>query len=450
MQELNLLYASLTIPLWYVISIASNECPVGRGSCKEAQRCEPCGPGITRNSEAMMSFLLTCATPWLSPMAGWCLMGAVPRGQEGMPAWTPLHMRDGLRVLWTAVLWTAAGPPCVAQCMANDGATRGSISPLSYPQLLATTAMTSRHTGGLLGWIHHHIGHLTSLIHGLVPGRAGLIIGDAAHDHRGRGDRHCTERGSRYRRTNDRASDSPGRIGSAGTIIPSIAVTMVIICPLLPVLLLLLPVALPVLLLLLPIALPVFSIGRLSGLATGLRFLGGGLPAGLLAGTLRLHVLGRGLAARLIARARGLAAFLRARAIGLPISTAGRAALRKAATAAATSTPTKVPATGGAAAGNPTSPPTPTTTLGFYWRNHQHTHQDQATPGCPVYPSLRSHGSHRPFSSAAPGCILCCRAKAIFVAPAGGVKTNSASGTSGARFHSLNCAQNCGRPSSRV
>jgi hypothetical protein len=293
MQELNLLYASLTIPLWYVISIASNECPVGRGSCKEAQRCEPCGPGITRNSEAMMSFLLTCATPWLSPMAGWCLMGAVPRGQEGMPAWTPLHMRDGLRVLWTAVLWTAAGPPCVAQCMANDGATRGSISPLSYPQLLATTAMTSRHTGGLLGWIHHHIGHLTPLIHGLVPGRAGLIIGDAAHDHGGRGDRHCTERGSRYRRTNDRTSYSPGRIGPT-VIIPSIAiaVTVVIIGPVLP-------TFLP----LLSVALPVFAIGSLVRLPTGLHFLGRTLATGL-------HFLGCTLATRLSFLGRGLAACL--------------------------------------------------------------------------------------------------------------------------------------------
>jgi hypothetical protein len=85
--------------------------------------------------------------------------------------------------------------------------------------------------GPLLGWIHHHIGHLAPLIHGLVPGRTGLIIGDAAHHHGGRRDCHGTERGSRYRRTNDRASDSP----AGGTIIPSIAVTMVIIGPVLPV-----------------------------------------------------------------------------------------------------------------------------------------------------------------------------------------------------------------------
>jgi hypothetical protein len=58
----------------------------------------------------MLSFLLTCAPPWLSHMAGWCVLGAVPGGQEETPAWTPRHMRDGLRVLWTAVLWMAADP----------------------------------------------------------------------------------------------------------------------------------------------------------------------------------------------------------------------------------------------------------------------------------------------------------------------------------------------------
>ncbi len=32
----------------------------------------------------MVSFLLTCATPWLSLIAGWCLMGETPRGQPSM------------------------------------------------------------------------------------------------------------------------------------------------------------------------------------------------------------------------------------------------------------------------------------------------------------------------------------------------------------------------------
>src|SRR5215217_6510110 len=92
-----------------------------------------------------------------------------------------------------------------------------------------------------------------------------------------------------------------------------------------------------------------------------------------------LHVLGRTLAPRLPLLARGLAAFLRAGAIGLPVSTAGRAAT------AATVATAEVPATGRAAAGHPTS------SLGVDRHNHRHTHQDQATPGCPGYPSLRSH-----------------------------------------------------------
>ena len=163
--------------------------------------------------------------------------------------------------------------------------------------------------GPLLGWIHNHIGHLTPLIHRLVPGRVGLIIGDAAHDYRGRGDRHGTERGSRDRRTNDRASDRPARIGSTG-IIPSIAIAvpMVIIGPVLPIFLPLLSVALPTFLPLLGGALPVFAISCLVRLPTGLHFLGctlatrlsflgRGLTAGLHIGTTCLSFLGRGLTA---------------------------------------------------------------------------------------------------------------------------------------------------------
>jgi hypothetical protein len=102
------------------------------------------------------------------------------------------------------------------------------------PDCITVRGLLHADRGPLLGWIHHHIGHLTPLIYGLVPGRTGLIIGDAAHHHGSRGNRHGTERCSRYRRTNDHASDSPGCIGAAGTI-PSIAVTMVIIGPVLPV-----------------------------------------------------------------------------------------------------------------------------------------------------------------------------------------------------------------------
>jgi hypothetical protein len=52
----------------------------------------------------MVSVLLACAIIWLFLMAGWCLMGATPRGQPWTHALTLLHMRDGLRVLLMVVV----------------------------------------------------------------------------------------------------------------------------------------------------------------------------------------------------------------------------------------------------------------------------------------------------------------------------------------------------------
>src|SRR5712691_6253634 len=55
---------------------------------------------------------------------------------------------------WARGGWRCCGrsarPLCVATCAVKSCATRGSISPLFYLQLLATKAMTSRHTVGLL------------------------------------------------------------------------------------------------------------------------------------------------------------------------------------------------------------------------------------------------------------------------------------------------------------
>ena len=51
----------------------------------------------------MGSFLLTCATTWLTLIAGWGLMGATPRGQPWTPALPLPHRRDGLRVRLMAV-----------------------------------------------------------------------------------------------------------------------------------------------------------------------------------------------------------------------------------------------------------------------------------------------------------------------------------------------------------
>ena len=54
----------------------------------------------------MVSWLLTCATPWLALISGWCLIGATHRGQPWTPAVTLPHRRDGLSALLMAVLWT--------------------------------------------------------------------------------------------------------------------------------------------------------------------------------------------------------------------------------------------------------------------------------------------------------------------------------------------------------
>ncbi len=52
----------------------------------------------------MVSFFLTGATPWLTLIAGWCLIGATPRGQQWTHALTLPHVCDGLNVLLMAVL----------------------------------------------------------------------------------------------------------------------------------------------------------------------------------------------------------------------------------------------------------------------------------------------------------------------------------------------------------
>ena len=51
-----------------------------RGYREEAKRGQPCGHRVTRNCEAMVSLLLTCATPWVALLAVWYLLGANPSG----------------------------------------------------------------------------------------------------------------------------------------------------------------------------------------------------------------------------------------------------------------------------------------------------------------------------------------------------------------------------------
>src|SRR5712691_451428 len=71
----------------------------------------------------MVSLLRTCATAWLSLIAGWCLIGATHRGQQGTPALTLPHVCDGLSVL-QRVFYTFRGPsmcrPVRRQFMRNE------------------------------------------------------------------------------------------------------------------------------------------------------------------------------------------------------------------------------------------------------------------------------------------------------------------------------------------
>src|SRR5712691_7141493 len=84
--------------LVYFISIAYIDHPVWRSHHEEAKRGPPCGHRLTRNEGAMVPFLLPCATTGWSSIAVWRGSGATPRGQQGPPACTLPHVRDGLRV----------------------------------------------------------------------------------------------------------------------------------------------------------------------------------------------------------------------------------------------------------------------------------------------------------------------------------------------------------------
>jgi len=58
----------------------------------------------------MGSLLLPCAPTWLFLGAGWCLMGATPRGQPWTLALMLPHGRGGLSARRMAVWWTFREP----------------------------------------------------------------------------------------------------------------------------------------------------------------------------------------------------------------------------------------------------------------------------------------------------------------------------------------------------
>ena len=77
-----------------------------RSHGQEAKRGEAGGHRLTRNCEALGSFLLTCATIELCLIAMWRLIVATPRGQPWTPAGTLPHGHDGLSTRRMAVLST--------------------------------------------------------------------------------------------------------------------------------------------------------------------------------------------------------------------------------------------------------------------------------------------------------------------------------------------------------
>ena len=72
----------------------------------------------------MMSLLLPYAPPGLSCIAGWCLIGATPRGQPRTPAMMLPHGCYGLRVRRMTVLWTfrrpSMGRPVPRELLRNE------------------------------------------------------------------------------------------------------------------------------------------------------------------------------------------------------------------------------------------------------------------------------------------------------------------------------------------
>jgi hypothetical protein len=72
----------------------------------------------------MMSLLFPYATIGVSLIAGWCWIGATPRGQPQTPAMMLPHGGEGLRVRRLTVLWTFRRPfigrPVSRQLLRNE------------------------------------------------------------------------------------------------------------------------------------------------------------------------------------------------------------------------------------------------------------------------------------------------------------------------------------------
>src|SRR5262249_14515187 len=121
--------------LVYFISIVYIDHPVWRSHREEAKRGPPSGPRIPRNEGAMTSSLLPSATLGSSLIAGWCVIGATPRGQPLTPAMVLPHGCWGLLGRWMRVWWTFSracmGGPVPRQLMRNELRDSTSIIPVT-------------------------------------------------------------------------------------------------------------------------------------------------------------------------------------------------------------------------------------------------------------------------------------------------------------------------------
>ena len=109
--------------LAYFLSMVYIDHRVWRSYREVAKRGPLFGQRIPKNAGAMRSLLLPSATIGWSRIAGWCGIGATPRGQPRTPAMRLPHRCEGLRARRMTVLWTVrrlfVGRPVRRQLMRN-------------------------------------------------------------------------------------------------------------------------------------------------------------------------------------------------------------------------------------------------------------------------------------------------------------------------------------------
>src|SRR6266404_7271451 len=92
---LDLLSASLTMPLIYCISIASDEYLIATRPWLGGENKIGGRTSYRTDFEAIGAFLLPCAAPGVSLLAVWRRIGATPGGQPWTPAVTLPHDATG-------------------------------------------------------------------------------------------------------------------------------------------------------------------------------------------------------------------------------------------------------------------------------------------------------------------------------------------------------------------